>query len=386
MAEKTLRSLSVTLSPTAKAKRVHPNASLDSAFAGMESSHEVALVFTKESGSLLGITSPSHAIFRHRKAGTTKVRSCVIQPPRITRDTPVSDIAHMMLATGMYELPVLSETGMLEGIVEAEGLIEAITKHKDLLKQASQALETEEAVLLSSEATAKEAYNLMRDKKASRILLTDKSSNVEGVLTRRDLQSHILKPSSRQRFRSGPSRSGKARNFVFGTEKESNLSFLALAVATTNVRTAPAKSLAYELFLALAKGKEPSLVLVDAKGRPTGIVSVRSALRAIISLKQTSSIPVIIRNQARLFQRDVDHVKDLLDSFAEKYAKRKNMVRLEAGIDKQKNTAGRPTAFLVTLQALCLPGGESTNAKNTDRDLLVAVRGALKKMEAQLAS
>ncbi|MDP3982019.1 MAG: CBS domain-containing protein [bacterium] len=388
MTDKTLSTLSVPLVSVAMARKASPEASLNTAFGSLVSSHESVLVFSKK-GDFLGISSPSHAIFRHRYPGTTKVRSCIIQPPHITPETSVPDVAHFMLATGIYALPVFSSGTEPEkrvlGLVQAQDLVKTIAQEKELFTRASRRLFIEEAVCLPSSASAKEAYELMRKKEESRILLIRPSGTVEGVLTRRDLQSRVIQPSNRQRFRSGKSRQGKARNFVFGAEKEARLSFLAITAASTVVRSAPAKAPKHELFLALAQGNEPSVVLVDSKGRATGIVSIRSALRAIVSLKETSTIPIVIRNQGRIPQGDREFTQALLEPFSQKYAKRTHMVRLEIGIDEQKNTAGRPMVFTVTLQALCVPGGTVTT-KDTNRDLFSAVRGAMKKLSSRLST
>ena len=169
---------------------------------------------------------------------------------------------------------------------------------------------------------------------------------------------------------------------MFGIEKESRFEGPVAKFAKSNVLAADDLSDKETVVRKLINSDRNSVILVNRERRPTGIVSMRVVLQALAELERESRIPIAITNKADLSPADIDHVRFLLERCADKLSKRSPIDRVEAVLQATKNPVGKNEEFGMTLHAL-FSSGETHIANGKDRDLEVAVRGAIERIERQ---
>lgn len=362
----------------ARILRCEPDATLDAAFAKTKSSHDAVFVFDDDK-VFLGMVSPSHSLFRKRYAYTTKVRSCLVSPPRITMDTPLPQIAEFMVATGIYVLPVF-DGGAITGLVTARKILRAMLEDSAFFSEVVRNLKPERPVTAPHTVFLQKIYDVLRQKKVSRVVLVGKTGRVYGIVSRQDIQFVLTKPTTRQRIKTGGR--GAARNYVFGVEKDSRLNRPAAPLAIRNVLAAEASSGKEQVVKTLVDSGKNSVVLVDKENRPAGIISTRMVLQAIASLKPDARVPVTVNNSAGLSRADVDRIALLAAACAEKLSKRSSVQRAEMSVREARTPSGKPAEFEVALHILFF-SGKTLLAAVKNRDLEQAVREAAKRVEKQ---
>lgn len=370
------------LLPLDKARTASPRDTLDAAFSRTESSHDAVFVFDK-GDVFLGLVSPSYCLFRNRFTYKTKVKSCLVGPPHITSVTPLPRIAEFMLSTGIYQLPVFRADGSIAGVIGAHALLEMLASDASLLRQAAKQLKPRTPLRAPLHSSVQDLYKILRGKGVSRIVLVDKDSNVlRGILSRHDIQRLLVKPTQRQKLSTGGTRGGRARDYALEGEKETRLQARAEDFVVKDVLTATMRTDLRTLLRRMLEAKKNSIVLVDAKRRPAGIVTMHLVLRALSSLKPEQKIPVHVVNHAGLPAGDIAIVRQEAEKFATKLARRSSPERVELVLDEARNPAGRPVQFEVKCDVPMYAGG-SLFAKARNRKLLPAVREAFKGVASQ---
>ncbi|MDP2641398.1 MAG: CBS domain-containing protein [Candidatus Yanofskybacteria bacterium] len=367
--------------PLEKALRCKPGDTLDKAFSQMESSHNVVLVY--DGGEFCGILSPAYCLFQKTFSYSTKAKSCLIQPPRITRATPLPKIAEFMNATGIYELPVFDENKNPVGLVLAQELVRALLRDKELLGKATEYIVPASPIVAPFDtASVKDLYHsVFREKKGSRVVLLGPSGSVEAIVTRRDIQKFLTKPTTRQRFKSGGGK-GPARNFAFGVEKEGRLDILARECATRDVLMGSAGQDKKALLARMEKMGKNSILLVKGNRYPVGIISMRTVLSAVARALSEEETYVVLANSAHLSDAGIASIRKTAERFAKKIAKKSSLTRVELVIKEAKTREQRPAEYEIRGEAF-FSSGRTLAGKASSRNLMPALRQVFDKLEEQ---
>ena len=105
-----------------------PDDTLSKALSSLWSSHDAAFVLT-DKGLLLGAVNPYNASIHGRFPPETKLKRCMLMPPKITLSTPLFTIVRDMLESKIYFLPVADEKGKLLGIVSFRRILKFLTAY-----------------------------------------------------------------------------------------------------------------------------------------------------------------------------------------------------------------------------------------------------------------
>ncbi|MEK7510075.1 MAG: CBS domain-containing protein [Patescibacteria group bacterium] len=369
------------LIPATKVLRASPEDTLDHALAKTQSSHDAVFVFNEED-KFLGFVSPSYAFFRKRYPYTTKIKSCLVNPPHITDSTSIFQIAEFMVATGIYTLPVF-QGERISGLITAKSILRVLEQNQSFFSQVARVLKPENPVTTPSTSSAQTIYTLMREKKISRVVLVGTSGRVDGIVSRRDLQFLLAKPGPRQRIKTGGK--GFSRSYVFGIEKESRLNVPVAPFAQRNVLLEDMSTGKENILERLINSEKNSIVIVDKDNRPTGIISIRVLLQALVFLKPELQIPVIIKNAGHLRHLEVQWVKELAYKLGIKLSKRSPIERIEIAIKESKDPVGRPDEFELAFHILFF-SGNTLIASGKDRDFKKAVRKTIQRIKRQQPS
>lgn len=345
---------------------VSPNASLSQALARLRSSHDA--VFVTDGKKLLGLISPYHTLYHANTPAQTKVKHCLFSPPKLRPYTRLPEIARQMVESKVYYLPVFDEGDHFLGIVTKGRLLEALRQHPQPGSFFADLFKSKQLTLVKETTTLGEARNLMKKSGVSRLIVINGTDVLKGILTRYDLRQAFSTPRSSQKFLSR-----------FGNKMRSSSQEIRPYIKKHIITARPGDSFPKTLSL-LIENNIGSVVLVSPGFKPIGIISVRDILRILAAHVQPFVGKLQISGDA--LPKSALALQLLRQSFTRLH-KKDHRLNLDALIKIEKNAAGAPSRYSIRLTAkhLHIP---RANAKITSPDWQVALRQAIKKIEAQL--
>jgi len=252
-------------------KRASPEERIDKAFSKLDSTHDAIFVFDDE--KFVGVVNLYHSTLGRKINPQEKVKRCFYHPPIVTPKTSVVEVARLMVESRLYQLPII-EKDKFKGVIFFEDILKWFKKQilpgvsiEDLIK-------IKKPEFIDFNSSVDEALHLMINNGQNRLLVTDKNSNLLGILTLYDLRKTITEPRRRLSFLTrAPIKKDLAGQKVKKFYQRSIVSIM----ATDSVKKA------IDLII---KNKVGSLaVFNDDPGQgPAGLVTVRSILSAIASL------------------------------------------------------------------------------------------------------
>ncbi|MCK4454116.1 CBS domain-containing protein [Candidatus Parcubacteria bacterium] len=356
-----------------------PETTLGSALSMINSSHEPVFVLDKNN-KFLGLVSPYYTLFRKRYPYTTKVKSLIIVPPRINNSTHFYEIADFMISTRIYILPVMNEKEEIKGKVTARNIIKAAINQQELIKEIAESIKIEKAITARTDTKAKDIYSLLRQKATSRIILVNDKGKLAGIIARRDIEEAFTKPTTKQRF---STRKGKPINYSFDKEITTRFDSPISKFYIRNVLTAK-KELGIEKVLqGMMRAGKNSIVIVDKNNYPSGIISIRTILKALAKLKPKREIPIIFRKPTKESTNyEMGKIYALLERLGKKLDKMSPVQQIKINFKKSKKPAGGIILFDITLQVEFF-SGQNFIAEVKERKVEMGVREAIKRIEKQ---
>src|SRR3989304_5301439 len=104
--------------------KVSPDDTLSKTLTFFSSSSDAAFVFDQKQ-NFLGVINPYYCIIKKSYPANTKVKHCLIHPPRVDINASLKKVAHLMLDTKIYFLPVFKDDKFF-AIISARRIISAI--------------------------------------------------------------------------------------------------------------------------------------------------------------------------------------------------------------------------------------------------------------------
>ena len=359
--------------------RCFPETTLGSALSMIESSHEPIFVFDKNN-KFLGLVSPYYTLFKKRYPYTAKVKSLMLIPPYIKSSTPFYEIADFMVSTRIYILPVMNEEAEIKGIVTARNIIKAAISQQELIKEIVESIKIEKAIIAKTNAKAKDIYSLLRKKGTSRIILVNDKGKLAGIIARRDIEEVFTKPTTKQRF---STRKGKTLNYSFDKEITTRFDSPISKFYIRNILIAK-KELGIEKILQrIINAEKNSIIIVDKNNYPSGIISIRTILKALAKLKPKREIPIIFRKPTKESTNyEMGKIYTLLERLGDKLDKMSSVKQIKINFKKSKKPAGGIILFDITLQVEFF-SGQNFIAEVKERKVEMGVREAIKRIEKQ---
>lgn len=356
-----------------------PNDSLGSALEHVKSSHEP--IFVDINGKL-GIVSASHALFKRRYPLKTKITTATITPPHITINTSLFDVAREMLSTRLYILPVFDSKKKMIGIISARRILRSILK-SGIIPVMKNTLEIDHLLTAKMRSKIGEIYKKMKEEQRSRVAVVDDKKKLVGIITRRDIQEAFITPSRRMRFRKHNG-GNQFDSKSFDEEEITRFEYPVEEFYRVNVVALPNAVSIQEIIQTLLSKKVNSVVLVDNKMIPKGIISIRSFLKALVDFKPGDLVEIKISDKnSSLTNNGKRKLEKQLGRFVDRIQKREPIRYVEMTVDSYKNINRKKTGYEIHLRLHCLSGkGFLTKVEN--KDLLTGVQEAVGKIEHQL--
>ena len=116
------------------------------------------------------------------------------EPQCCTPDTPIQQVAEMMVDCNCGAIPVVQDTSSRQprGIITDRDIVaRVIAKGQDYMQLDASAAMTPSTVTVREDADMDEAERLMKDKQIRRIIVVDEDDRCVGMLAQADLARHL---------------------------------------------------------------------------------------------------------------------------------------------------------------------------------------------------
>lgn len=262
---------------------LHDN--LSSALSKLKSSHDSAFLFDDEN-KFLGLVNPYYSLIKSSFPGNAKVENCVYHPPKVYIDYSIQKTAELLIESKVHYLPILDRNENFIGIISARRLMQHFRslpffkiKIKDLFKHKSKPLS-----VIFEDDTVQRAVNLFKLTKHSKLIVVNKDEKLKGILSYYDLISYLVSPKTSEKR---GEREGNKVNFYHHKVKNFAKSY----VLTLSLEDTLDKAI--NLILDKRIG---SVVIVDSKRYPVGIITTRDLLRFFIQSQNGKEAEMIRKN------------------------------------------------------------------------------------------
>lgn len=344
-----------------------PQETLFQALAKLRSSRDAVFTFD-ERGRFLGVVSPYYVLFKRKFPAETKVKNCLFSPPRLQLSTPIWDIARLMLEAKIYFLPVFDQRQDFAGIVSVKRMLEKIKQDKNLSKKLL--LKTKKNIVtISQKTTLGQAFSLMKEKRVSRIPVVNYHNHLVGIVTRFDLRLALSAPVDSQRFLS---RVGDKRKYLNKPIENFYQKMVVTVSLQASIDTILDKLLTKDI---------GSVVVINNKQEPVGIVSSHDVLEAIYQLKPEEEPQIEVKFEGDFaFQAQA---KEIFFKFIDKVKKLYPINTGEFILTILENRAGLPSRYKTRIH-LSLKRGRQLASKVVGYNWRQTLRETVKKVKRQL--
>lgn len=357
------------------------NETVGSALSLVERSHQPIFVFNKKK-NFLGLISPFEVLFRRRLPYTTKVSSALIMPPKFTSDSSLYEMIDFMLSSRIYTIPIFDKDEVkLIGQIQLSTVFNNLLTDKELLTQISKVIQVNQPITINQDAKINKAYQLLRQKEISRIIIIDKKDKVTGIVSRSDIEQAFIGPTPKQR---SSSRGGQPVNYSFEDENIKRIDEPVKSYRTDRVSKINDSKNMIEKTKALIKSKLNDLIVVNKDEVPVGIITSRDLLLALSKLKPQEQINIVFENpSSSVSDEDINEAHTILHTYGKKINKREPLDRIKISFEEPKSSHGDTILFNTTLKMFCLDGSYYV-ATTKELEFLEGVRSATEQVSKQI--
>ncbi|GJQ48464.1 inosine 5-monophosphate dehydrogenase [Candidatus Kuenenia stuttgartiensis] len=354
--------------------------SLGSVLSRVRSSHEAVFIFDNND-EFLGLISPFKTLYSSNFPYTTKVSSIVFKPPAITEETPVYQVAEYMLSTKIYILPVLSKDGDLQSVIYGKDILQGIIKDPGLLVFVSGKVKPHIPITAPITASVKDVFYDLKEKGVSRMVIVNAEGSLAGIVTRSDLMQALIKPTAKMRF---PKEGTHVGFYSLAGEKKFRKSDPIRKYYTVLVDSLPDDTSRTEIVSHLITSPHDSIILVDKHNKPTGFLSTRDILRAVVLLRPEEDIPLIIIKKPgdSVSNKELEQATRHLELFGRKLKKRMKIKKIEVTSEEPKNPKGHTMMFNITVIVTPI-AGKAIVAATKQRRFIDGIQEATTLIEKQ---
>lgn len=255
-------------------------------FSLFSSSHDSAFVFD-ESDVFVGLVNPYYCMILKSYPANTKVKHCLMRPPRIDINSSLRKAARTIIDSRIYYLPVFLHD-VFAGIISAKRLLNTVKNESDFHVSVGSFLKhTTPLVSLFPHDFLSKALMLFKKHRISKLAVVTQDLKLAGVIGYFDLISYMIVPREKQHF---SSREGVKIPF---------LRRLVTTIMKTNVVTVNKNELLSKVVSLILQREVGSVVVVDHDRHPIGLVTIRDLLSVYVGRKPLFHVEVMTKNLSK---------------------------------------------------------------------------------------
>lgn len=263
--------------------KITPQDTLASVLSQLESSHDAGFVFD-DNEKFVGVVNPYYAVIKKVYPSTTKVQSCLIHPPKLHEDDDMAKAARLMIESKIHYLPVVNDDHEFVGIVSARRLLSYMVRTNDFAEQMEQKITDKKIVTIKGDDKLSKALNLFKEHKISKLVVVNDNGALDGIVSQYDVINGVSAPKERH---GAASRSG---------DKDAQLDKPVRNFARSRVTTLGMSATYNDIATHILEQKIGSIVIIDGKRVPVGIVTTKDILAFMVPKKTQQGIDVSLKN------------------------------------------------------------------------------------------
>lgn len=330
-----------------------------------KSTHTPLFVYNSQ-GVFAGIITVEEALLKKRYTPTTRIRSRLLHPPKLTPNTPTGEALRIMFGVGLYTLPVLGDKGEVLGIVNAKDLIRDLSLEMETFERILDLIEKQPAIIIDNRESIGAAFRKFAEHNISRLLVTDNNNKISSIITKRDILSLYLTPTDRQRFSSR----SNVKNYSFDEEIIKRDTEPIREYAKPLVRTFSDKLSTKDAVIILLRFPYNTMTMTDSEGKSATILTTGNVLKGISKhLAQDKNYNIIINKLPQDISKETkDQIHSELESMAAWIDKQQRLQKIHYKMNVAYSSEKRPLMFEIGIQVIT--DEDHYHAQSNDRDLI----------------
>ncbi len=252
--------------------KVSPNDHLSKVLSKLSTSHDAAFVFNEED-KYMGIVSPYFTMIKTSLPGNAKVEHCLTHTAKIYLNYPLSKVCELFIQSKIHYLPVFNNEEKFLGIISARRILSYFkdqpifkVKIEEIIRKRWQGL-----ITVFEDDTIAQAIHLFKEKKISKLIVINDEKKLKGILSYYDLIRLMISPKH------------SSHHGERGSEKISFYNYRVKNFEKGYVLTLSKDRLLIEAINLIVSKKIGSVIIIDKKRRPLGIITTRDILRFYIN-------------------------------------------------------------------------------------------------------
>ncbi len=258
---------------------------LSAALSKLSTSHDGGFVFSEE-GKYLGVINPYYTIIKASYPSNAKVEHCLFHAPHVYLNTPLNKLAQLFIDSKIHYLPVFDHEEKFIGIISARRLLSSfigLDLFNISIKEFLKTKKNPTYVIYENDLISK-AISTLKEKRISKLIVINKDNKLKGILSHYDLIAFLISP--RNSTHRGD-RVGNKINFYH---------YPVTHFSKTYVLTLSEKHSVHDALKLIIGKKIGSIVIVDEKRHPIGIITTKDILRYFIGQKIYKKMEIIAKN------------------------------------------------------------------------------------------
>ncbi len=253
--------------------------SLESVISRFTSSH-TPLFAMDNKGKFVGMLTIKNSLLNRRHGPLSLISSCLIEAPKISKETEAKKILKLMNSMRLYSLPVMDKKNKIVGIVEIKNILKKLFENKVFLDNLVEELPKRNIITIGENGNVGQAFSIFFKKNISRLAVVDKDNKIIGIVTKRDILSAYFAPSDKQRF----STREIPKNYSFDEEKIYRDDQLITEFMSPIVETVYKDSKTETVLRRLMNSRFNAIVLVDRNKKAFYIMTLRDVLKSTVDI------------------------------------------------------------------------------------------------------
>ncbi len=168
----------------------------------LKSSHDAVFIF--EGKKFVGLVNLYYSFLKKRPIATEKVLKVLYTPAKIFLNTPVEEVARLMVESRVYQLPVFEQNGEFRGVISYQSILRLMVADPLMRKKVKDILPVRQPIFIFLKDDIDKARHLMLEKRTSRLVVLDREEKAVGILSSFDLRKVVVPKESISSFSLAP--------------------------------------------------------------------------------------------------------------------------------------------------------------------------------------
>lgn len=260
-----------------------------------QGTHTPLLAYSDDK-KFMGLVTVQNTLFNRRHNPSMLIRSCLIIPPKIFIDTPISEVLKLMSGLKIYTLPVFDKSEKVIGLVNVKLLLRKLIANEFFSEEMIENMAKRNVLTIPEDSSIGNAYQAFQKYAVSRLVVVDSSNKIKGVVTKRDILAPYFISSNKQRF----STRSKDKNLSFDVEKikQDSQSLMRFVSPIFDELYEPIDT--FKVIKTLIASRYNSVIIVNKERQPLLIYTTKDILKTAVWI--TQKIPTLLTIISKLPQ------------------------------------------------------------------------------------